>query len=103
MGVGGGVTWASRLLRLLPVSALLLKNPWTVWRIMESCCFLKCLIFYIIKSAKFISCLTFSSASNNIVGAKDHASIQINIAEVRPVQSLEFVYRVCGLTRRLSG
>uniref|UniRef100_A0A8C7JUK2 40S ribosomal protein S21 n=1 Tax=Oncorhynchus kisutch TaxID=8019 RepID=A0A8C7JUK2_ONCKI len=45
------------------------------------------------------------SASNRIIGAKDHASIQINIAEVDKVTGRftgQFkTYAICGAIRRM--
>uniref|UniRef100_A0A674NSM1 40S ribosomal protein S21 n=1 Tax=Takifugu rubripes TaxID=31033 RepID=A0A674NSM1_TAKRU len=45
------------------------------------------------------------SASNRIIGAKDHASIQINIAEVDKVtgrfNSQFKTYAICGAIRRM--
>merc|ERR1712198_485699 len=45
------------------------------------------------------------SASNNIVGAKDHASIQINIAEVDEttgrMTGSNKTYAICGNIRRM--
>uniref|UniRef100_A0A4W5K694 Ribosomal protein S21 n=1 Tax=Hucho hucho TaxID=62062 RepID=A0A4W5K694_9TELE len=47
------------------------------------------------------------SASNRIIGAKDHASIQINIAEVDKATGRfngQFkTYAICGAIRRMSG
>ncbi|XP_068505801.1 small ribosomal subunit protein eS21-like [Syngnathus scovelli] len=46
-----------------------------------------------------------SSASNRIIGAKDHASVQINIAEVDKVTGRfngQFkTYAICGAIRRM--
>ncbi|CAI5648950.1 unnamed protein product [Oreochromis niloticus] len=46
-----------------------------------------------------------SSASNRIIGAKDHASIQINIAEVDKVtgrfNGQSKTYAICGPIRRM--
>uniref|UniRef100_A0A8C6S5K9 40S ribosomal protein S21 n=1 Tax=Neogobius melanostomus TaxID=47308 RepID=A0A8C6S5K9_9GOBI len=46
-----------------------------------------------------------ASASNRIIGAKDHASIQINIAEVDKVTGRfngQFkTYAICGAIRRM--
>ncbi|XP_049580621.1 small ribosomal subunit protein eS21-like isoform X1 [Syngnathus scovelli] len=46
-----------------------------------------------------------SSASNRIIGAKDHASVQINIAEVDNVTGRfngQFkTYAICGAIRRM--
>lgn len=48
-----------------------------------------------------------SSASNRIIGAKDHASIQINISEVDKVTGRvngQFkTYAICGAIRRMVG
>ncbi|XP_032416112.1 small ribosomal subunit protein eS21 [Xiphophorus hellerii] len=45
------------------------------------------------------------SASNRIIGAKDHASIQINIAEVDKVtgrfNGQSKTYAICGAIRRM--
>uniref|UniRef100_A0A674CA38 Small ribosomal subunit protein eS21 n=1 Tax=Salmo trutta TaxID=8032 RepID=A0A674CA38_SALTR len=47
------------------------------------------------------------SASNRIIGAKDHASIQINIAEVDKATGRfngQFkTYAICGAIRRMVG
>ncbi|MEQ2291038.1 40S ribosomal protein S21 [Ameca splendens] len=47
------------------------------------------------------------SASNRIIGAKDHASIQINIAEVDKVtgrfNGQSKTYAICGAIRRMKG
>uniref|UniRef100_A0A8C3M0F2 40S ribosomal protein S21 n=1 Tax=Chrysolophus pictus TaxID=9089 RepID=A0A8C3M0F2_CHRPC len=47
------------------------------------------------------------SASNRIIGAKDHASIQINISEVDKVTGRvngQFkTYAICGAIRRMVG
>ncbi|NXA47474.1 RS21 protein, partial [Nothocercus julius] len=47
------------------------------------------------------------SASNRIIGAKDHASIQINISEVDRVTGRvngQFkTYAICGAIRRMVG
>uniref|UniRef100_A0A8D0CA05 Small ribosomal subunit protein eS21 n=1 Tax=Salvator merianae TaxID=96440 RepID=A0A8D0CA05_SALMN len=49
--------------------------------------------------------LLCSSASNRIIGAKDHASIQINISEVDKVTGRvngQFkTYAICGAIRRM--
>uniref|UniRef100_A0A8C8FLC3 Small ribosomal subunit protein eS21 n=1 Tax=Oncorhynchus tshawytscha TaxID=74940 RepID=A0A8C8FLC3_ONCTS len=49
--------------------------------------------------------VSFSSASNRIIGAKDHASIQINIAEVDKATGRfngQFkTYAICGAIRRM--
>lgn len=48
---------------------------------------------------------TFSSASNRIIAAKDHASIQINIADVDEttgrMTSTFKTYAICGSIRRM--
>lgn len=48
---------------------------------------------------------SFSSTSNRLIHAKDHASIQINIAEVDPVtgrmSDTSKVYTICGAIRRM--
>ena len=50
-------------------------------------------------------CLTFSSASNRIIAAKDHASIQLNIADVDEktgrMTGTTKTYAVCGTIRRM--
>lgn len=47
----------------------------------------------------------FSSTSNRLIHAKDHASIQINIAEVDPttgrMTDTSKVYTICGAIRRM--
>jgi hypothetical protein len=49
--------------------------------------------------------LCFSSASNRIIHAKDHASIQINIADVDPqtgrMTETSKMYAICGAIRRM--
>lgn len=46
-----------------------------------------------------------SSASNRIISAKDHASIQINIAEVDPARGVATggykTYAICGSIRQM--
>lgn len=46
-----------------------------------------------------------SSASNRIISAKDHASIQINIAEVDPARGVVTgaykTYAICGSIRQM--
>lgn len=46
-----------------------------------------------------------SSASNRIIHAKDHASVQLNIAEVDPetgkMTGESKVYAICGAIRRM--
>lgn len=46
-----------------------------------------------------------SSASNRIISAKDHASIQLNIAEVDPVRGVITgqykTYAICGSIRQM--
>uniref|UniRef100_A0A8C1AAW9 40S ribosomal protein S21 n=1 Tax=Cyprinus carpio carpio TaxID=630221 RepID=A0A8C1AAW9_CYPCA len=48
---------------------------------------------------------TYFSASNRIIGAKDHASIQLNIAEVDKATGRfngQFkTYAICGAIRRM--
>ena len=60
-------------------------------------------IAFDMKSQMFVS--TFSSASNRIIAAKDHASIQINIADVdettgRMTSGFK-TYAICGQIRRM--
>nr|CAD7406524.1 unnamed protein product [Timema cristinae] len=47
----------------------------------------------------------YSSSSNRIIHAKDHASIQINIAEVDPatgrMTETSKMYAICGAIRRM--
>lgn len=47
----------------------------------------------------------FSSASNRIIHAKDHASIQIALAEVDPttgrMTDTNKMYAICGAIRRM--
>ncbi len=49
--------------------------------------------------------LFFSSASNRIIAAKDHASIQLNIAEVDEstgrMTGATTTYAICGAVRRM--
>lgn len=49
--------------------------------------------------------LFFSSASNRIIAAKDHTSIQINFAEVDPMTGrmtgTNKTYAICGDIRRM--
>ena len=52
-----------------------------------------------------LKCPSFSSASNRIIAAKDHASIQLNFADVdestgRMTGSYK-TYAVCGAIRRM--
>uniref|UniRef100_A0A8C5S0U9 Ribosomal protein S21 n=1 Tax=Laticauda laticaudata TaxID=8630 RepID=A0A8C5S0U9_LATLA len=53
----------------------------------------------------FVYFFSFSSASNRIIGAKDHASIQINVAEVDKatgrVNGQFKAYAICGAIRRM--
>lgn len=50
-------------------------------------------------------CFFTSSASNRIIHAKDHASIQINLAEVDEstgrVTGNQTAYAICGALRRM--
>ena len=52
-----------------------------------------------------IKYLNFSSASNRIIAAKDHASIQINICDVDEttgrMTSTYKTYAICGQIRRM--
>ena len=52
----------------------------------------------------FLSIL-FSSASNRIIEGRDHASIQINVAEVDPVRGVMTgkyqTYAICGSIRQM--
>ena len=47
----------------------------------------------------------YSSASNRIINARDHASIQINVAEVDPVRGVMTgsykTYALCGSIRQM--
>ena len=49
--------------------------------------------------------LNFSSASNRIIHAKDHASVQVNVADVDPatgiMTSTSKVYAICGAIRMM--
>ncbi len=51
------------------------------------------------------SSLSFSSASNRIISAKDHASIQLNIADVDEttgrMTGTYKTYAICGAIRRM--
>ncbi len=51
--------------------------------------------------------LFFSSASNRIIHAKDHASIQLNLAEVDEatgrMTGMYKTYAICGTIRRMVG
>ena len=48
---------------------------------------------------------SFSSASNKIISARDHASIQINIADLDPVTGIMTdkykTYAICGEVRQM--
>ena len=54
---------------------------------------------------KVIKNFFFSSASNRIIHAKDHASIQLQIAEVDPqtgrMTDSTKMYAICGAIRRM--
>ena len=62
--------------------------------------------FLIVKKNDALSIWSFySSASNRIIAAKDHASIQINIADVDEttgrMTSTYKTYAICGQIRRM--
>lgn len=62
-------------------------------------CYLLCTKF------KLFSSCPCSSASNRIIHAKDHASIQINLVDVNPqtgvMTDTSKVYAICGEIRRM--
>lgn len=67
------------------------------WLVYGTCYLLCTIIMY--------SLLPFSSASNRIIHAKDHASIQINLVDVNPqtgvMTDTSKVYAICGEIRRM--
>ncbi|XP_037911364.1 40S ribosomal protein S21 isoform X1 [Hermetia illucens] len=58
-------------------------------------------------SGEFVDlyCPRKCSASNRIIHAKDHASVQLNIADVNPetgrMSGTSKVYAICGAIRRM--
>lgn len=53
----------------------------------------------------FVFCFVCSSASNRIIHAKDHASVQLNLADVDPTTGImtatSKVYAICGAIRMM--
>lgn len=49
--------------------------------------------------------LIYSSASNRIIHAKDHASVQVNLADVDPTTGImtatSKIYAICGAIRMM--
>jgi hypothetical protein len=64
------------------------------------CCLVECVGLRLAVEAS-----AFSSSSSRIIHAKDHASIQINIADVDPLTGrmteATKMYAICGAIRRM--
>lgn len=59
----------------------------------------------VVQNTNLNFCLPDSSASNRIIHAKDHASIQINLVDVDPktgrMLDTSKTYAICGAIRRM--